>query len=153
MRIEPGFDAFAERYAAGVAQAVHTRLSADLDTPVSAMLKLAEGRPLSFLFESVEGGEARGRYSILGMKPDLIWRCRDGRAEINRRALFQPEAFEPAAAPPLDDLRAQISAVRMELPAGLPPMAAGLFGYMSYDMVRLMERLPDPAADPLNVPD
>ncbi|MFP3942452.1 MAG: anthranilate synthase component I [Alphaproteobacteria bacterium] len=153
MRIEPGFDAFAARYAAGAAQAVHTRLTADLDTPVSAMLKLAEGRPLSFLFESVEGGEARGRYSILGMKPDLIWRCRDGRAEINRRALYQPDAFEPVPGAPLDDLRARIDAVRMEVPAGLPPMAAGLFGYMSYDMVRLMERLPEPGADPLNLPD
>lgn len=153
MRIEPGFDAFAERFSAERPQVVHTRLTADLDTPVSAMLKLAEGRPYSYLFESVEGGETRGRYSIIGMKPDLIWRCRNGKAEINRRALYQPDAFEPVPAPALDDLGALLKSIRMDLPHGLPPMAAGLFGYMSYDMVRLMERLPEPAADPFNLPD
>ena len=55
---------------------VWTRLVADLDTPVSLMLKLTEARKDSFLLESVTGGEVRGRYSIMGMKPDLIWECR-----------------------------------------------------------------------------
>ena len=81
---------------AGKPVLVWTSLVADLETPVSAMLKLADGRPNSFLFESVEGGAARGRYSIIGMKPDLIWRCVGGRAEINRQARFDPDAFGPA---------------------------------------------------------
>ena len=68
---------------------------ADLDTPVGAFLKLAAGRPNTFLLESVEGGSARGRYSAIGLEPDLIWRCRDGRAEVNRHALAAPHAFEP----------------------------------------------------------
>ncbi|MBN9577903.1 MAG: anthranilate synthase component I, partial [Alphaproteobacteria bacterium] len=83
MATHPEFDAFQRAYDAGRPQAVYTRLIADLETPVSAFLKLGEGRDNSFLFESVQGGEARGRYSIIGLKPDLIWRCRDGKAEIN----------------------------------------------------------------------
>jgi anthranilate synthase component 1 len=128
-------------------------LPADLDTPVSLMLKLAEARPMSFLLESVTGGETRGRYSIVGLKPDLIWRCRGARAEVNRSARFDREAFEPASADPLSSLRALIAESRIELPPELPPMAAGLFGYFGYDMVRLVERLPRPGPDPLDLPD
>ena len=86
MEISPNFDEFAARHAAGKPVLVWTSLVADLETPVSAMLKLAAGKPNSFLFESVEGGERIGRYSIIGLKPDLIWRCFRDRAEINRNA-------------------------------------------------------------------
>src|ERR1700709_250287 len=87
MASEPDFGAFARIYDSGRPQVLYTRRVADLETPVSAFLKLGEGRDNAFLFESVQGGEARGRYSIIGLKPDLIWRCRDGKAEINRNAL------------------------------------------------------------------
>ena len=84
-------------YEAGTAQVVSTSLVADLETPVSAFLKLADGRPYSFLLESVDGGAVRGRYSIIGIKPDLIWRCRGDQAEINRRARFdRRRASSPA---------------------------------------------------------
>src|ERR1700683_3721068 len=96
MAIEPDFPAFAKAYEAGRPQAIYARLIADLETPVSAFLKLAEGRENAFLLESVQGGEARGRYSIIGLKPDLIWRCRDGMAEINENARADPDAFVPA---------------------------------------------------------
>ena len=86
MLIEPSAAAFAARYAAGEPQVVWTTLVADLETPVSAFLKLAGARPQSFLLESVEGGEVRGRYSIIGLEPDLIFRVHDRRAEINRTA-------------------------------------------------------------------
>ena len=76
-------------YEAGKPQVVYARLIADLETPVSAYLKLAEGRDNAFLLESVQGGESRGRYSIIGLKPDLIWRCRDLKAEINRKRARQ----------------------------------------------------------------
>ena len=82
MSLEPGFDAFAAGYDAGLPQLVWTRLIDDLETPVSAYLKIGHGRPYAFLFESVEGGAWRGRYSILAMKPDLVWRCRGDQAEI-----------------------------------------------------------------------
>src|SRR5208282_3823656 len=131
------------------------RRIADLDTPVSAYLKLAEGRDNAFLLESVQGGETRGRYSIIGLKPDLIWRCRDGKAEINRGARGAPDAFEAAecAGQPFESLRRLVQATRMELPAALPPMAVGLFGYLGYDMVRAIEKLGPPPPDPLSLPD
>src|SRR4029077_14204718 len=97
MQVTPDFPAFAERYAAGHPVLVWTSLVADLETPVSAMLKLADGRPNAFLFESVEGGATRGRYSVIRLKPDLIWRCFGNRAEVNRQARFSADAFEPVA--------------------------------------------------------
>ena len=90
--------AFARAYEAGENQVVHARLAADLDTPVSLMLKLTGGARDSFLLESVTGGEVRGRYSIIGMKPDLIWHC-DGRtaASTGRRASTRtPSRIRPA---------------------------------------------------------
>jgi len=153
MNLSPRFDGFAARYDAVGSQVVWTALVADLETPVSALLKLADGVPNSFLLESVEGGEVRGRYSIIGLDPDLIWRCRGNRAEINRNALDDPGAFEPCAGEPLAELRRLIDDSRIDLPETLPPMAAGLVGYMAYDMVRLMERLPESNPDPLGLPD
>ena len=93
-------------YEAGKPQLVSTKLVADLETPVSAYLKLADGRANSFLLESVEGGSVRGRYSIIGFKPDVIWRCTKGQAEINRRARSDTHAFEPLEGRPLETLRA-----------------------------------------------
>ena len=150
---EQGYAAFAEAHAAGRGQVVWRERVADLDTPVGAFLKLAEGRPNTFLLESVEGGQSRGRYSVIGLAPDLVWRCREGRAEINRHALSAPHAFAPEEAAPLDSLRALIAACGMDLPQGLPPPAAGLFGYLGYDMVRQMERLPARTPDVLGIPD
>src|ERR671925_1467115 len=86
MQIEPQASAFAKRYARGEAQVVWTTLVADLETPVSAFLKIAGTKPMSFLLESVEGGAVRGRYSIIGLEPDVIWRTVAGRSEINRSA-------------------------------------------------------------------
>ncbi|MFQ5958812.1 MAG: anthranilate synthase component I family protein, partial [Alphaproteobacteria bacterium] len=153
MQVSPGFDAFAVAYDAGMPQVTWTTLVADLETPVSAMLKLADGRANSFLLESVEGGAVRGRYSIIGLKPDLIWRCLGDHAEINRAARFDPDAFEADGDGALASLRSVIGESRIDLPRELPPMAAGLVGYMAYDMVRLMERLPDVNPDPIGVPD
>ncbi len=122
--------------------------------PVSAMLKLAEGRPYSFLLESVEGGAVRGRYSAIGLKPDLIWRCFGERAEINRARAPGPERVRALPRRRAGRAARPDRASRgSPLAEGLPPMAAGLFGYMGYDMVRLMERLPDANPDPLGVPD
>ena len=152
MDLSPAFDAFAAGWAEGRNQLVTIRLAADLDTPVSLMLKLAEAQPLSFMLESVTGGEVRGRYSIVGMKPDLVWDCRDGKARINRQARYA-ETFEDDPRPALDSLRALIAESRIEMPVGVPPVAAGLFGYLGYDMIRLVEHLPDVNPDPIGVPD
>src|SRR5919106_6882406 len=119
MHVEPTAEDFAERYRRGQAQVVWTTLVADLETPVAAFLKLAAGRPMSFLLESVEGGAVRGRYSIIGLDPDVIWRARGEVAQINRTARAAPEAFERCPEPPLAALRTLIAESRIELPAQL----------------------------------
>jgi anthranilate synthase component 1 len=152
MQIEPSQEAFTARYERGQAQVVWMTLVADLETPVSAYLKLG-ARGQSFLLESVEGGASRGRYSIIGLEPDVIWRAQGDAAEINRSALANSGAFQPCSEPPLAALRSFISESRIDLPEALPPMAAGVFGYMGYDMVRQMEHLPADKPDPIGIPD
>jgi anthranilate synthase component I len=153
MQFEPSETAFAERYGRGQAQVVWTTLVADLETPVSAFLKLGGGKPMSFLLESVAGGDTRGRHSIIGIDPDLIWRVNGARAEVNRSTRSKPNAFVPCPEPPLKALRTLIAESRIELPDSLPPMAAGVFGYLGYDMLRLMEELSPPNPDPIGIPD
>jgi anthranilate synthase component I len=152
--VDPGFDEVAARLEAQKPCVLRATLVGDLETPVAAFLKLRHGRGgAAFLLESVEGGAVRGRYSMIGLDPDLVWRCRDGRAEISRDPADGGAGFAPEEHPPMASLRALIAESAIELPGDLPPMSAGLFGYLGYDMVRLMERLPEPNEDALAVPD
>ncbi|MCC2096202.1 MAG: anthranilate synthase component I [Hyphomicrobiales bacterium] len=152
--MQTDFDSFQTAYSAGEPSLVSTTLIADLETPVSAFLKLTRDRKGNvFLLESVEGGATRGRYSIIGMDPDIIWRANGDRCEINRNALNDPDAFEPLDARPLDGLRALLRESAIKAPIDLPPMAAGVFGYLGYDMVRQMERLAPAKPDPIGVPE
>ncbi|RID93835.1 anthranilate synthase component I [Gemmobacter lutimaris] len=153
MTLIPSFEAFERGWNAGKNQLVYARLAADLDTPVSLMLKLAEARADTFMLESVTGGEVRGRYSVVGMKPDLIWRCRGEASEINREARFDPAAFRLLEGHPLQTLRDLLAECRVDMPEDLPAIASGLFGYLGYDMIRLVEHLPDVNPDPLGLPD
>jgi anthranilate synthase component 1 len=153
MQIEPAFEAFQPVHAAAKPQVVWTTLVSDLETPVSAYLKIAGQKTNAFLLESVEGGAIKGRYSILGLDPDLIWRCRGQVAEVNRRPAADRNAFAPLAEAPLTELRKLLAESRIDIPERLPPMAAGVFGYLGYDMVRQMEHLPDVGPDPLGLPD
>ncbi|MFL6689908.1 MAG: anthranilate synthase component I [Alphaproteobacteria bacterium] len=153
MKVEPELERFAALYNSGKPQAVYTRLTGDLETPVSVFLKIGARQSSSFLFESVHGGEARGRYSVVGIEPDLVWRCRNGKAEVNRNAVNAPDSFVADTESPLDSLRNLVAEIRMALPPELPAMATGLFGYLGYDIVRLIERLGDPPPDPLDLPD
>jgi anthranilate synthase component 1 len=149
----PGFAGFRQDYEQGRGHLLWRRAVADLDTPVAAFLKLAHGQPNTFLLESVEGGASRGRYSIIGLQPDLVWRCRNGRAELNRHALSAPYAFAADERPTLESLRAVVAESRMALPEGLPPMCGGLIGYLGYDMVRLIERLPEKNQSSIDLPE
>jgi len=149
--LSPPPDEFAAAYANGGAVVWTTRVS-DLETPVSALLKLGPDRPGVFLLESVQGGDFRGRYSIIGLKPDLVWRVRDGRAELSSGS-FDSNAFRIQRDAPLKSLRKLLTRSALKLPSTLPPMAAGLFGYLGYDMARFIERLPDNAPDPIGTPD
>jgi len=148
-----GFDAFAARYAAGASQIVFRRVVADLETPIGTYLKLAEGRANTFLLESVQDGSIKGRYSMIGLLPDVILKVEDGKASINRNAGFTPDAFVPVAEPPLAALRGLVAESQTDVPEGLPATAAGIYGYLGYEMVRLMEVLPDSNPDTLGLPD
>ncbi|MEM9787035.1 MAG: anthranilate synthase component I [Pseudomonadota bacterium] len=153
MPLLPEYDSFAEGYEVGENQIVYTRIAADLDTPVSLMLKLSGAGKNAFMLESVTGGEVRGRYSIIGMNPDLIWECRGTTSRVNRDARFDDDAFAPIDDDPLTALRALLAESRIALPPDLPAASAGLFGYLGYDMIRLVEHLPDVNPDPLDLPD
>ncbi|MCF3594140.1 anthranilate synthase component I [Rhodobacteraceae bacterium LMO-12] len=153
MELTPSFEQFARAYEAGENQLIYTRLAADLDTPVSLMLKLTGAARDAFMLESVTGGEVRGRYSIIGMKPDLVWQCHGTKSRLNRAARFDTTAFEEQPGDPLTNLRALMAETRINLPNDLPAASAGLFGYLGYDMIRLVEHLPNINPDPLGLPD
>ncbi len=153
MQLSPSFAAFEAAWNQGRNQIVWARLAADLDTPVSLMLKLGDARADTFMLESVTGGEVRGRYSIVGMKPDLIWEARGEQSRINREARFDRQAFADLPGHPLETLRALIAECRIDMPEGLPAVSAGLFGYLGYDMIRLVEHLPGVNPDPVGAPD
>jgi anthranilate synthase component 1 len=142
LAIGENFEKFVCNFNVGKCQLVHRVLVADTQTPVSAYLKLAGEQANSFLLESVEGGEVRGRFSVIGMAPDLIWRCRDGVAEINN-APAKSDSFIAESLQPLASLRALMTRSEMPDTGDLPPMAAGLFGYFGYDMIRQIEAIPD----------
>ncbi len=151
--MSPEFDSFASGYEAGEGQIVCRRVVNDVDTPVSAYLKIAAGKPYAFLYESVSGGEVRGRYSFIGFAPDLVWRAHGDTCEIARKDEIMRRSFTPLSGKPLDNLRALQEESALPLPDGLPPMAAGLFGYLGYDMIRQVENLPADLPDPIGTPD
>ena len=126
---------------------------ADTETPVAAALKLIEPGRGDFLLESVEGGRSRGRYSLIGLAPDLVFRADRDAAEINRRWATDRTAFAPLADPTLTALRTLVASCRIDVPPGLPPALACLVGYFAYETVGLVEQLPRPAANPLGLPD
>ena len=157
MSVSPDFETFKAKYQSNSPQVVWTTLVADLETSISAFMKLgAENEDYSCLLESVEGGAIRGRYTFIGLKPDIIWRCTGNRAEINRQAQTRATddaAYQPLSKGSLDSLRDLLEESLIDLPEEMPPSAAGLIGYMGYDTVRLMENLDDPKPDELNIPD
>jgi anthranilate synthase component I len=149
----PDYASFMTTYNKGQACLLSRKLVADLETPVSAYLKLSQARKGNmFLLESVEGGATRGRFSMIGLDPDIIWRTQNGHAEINRHALTDNQ-FESCADAPLTSLRQLIAQSYIAPTPDLPPMAAGIFGYLGYDMVRQMEDLAPAKPDPIGVPD
>lgn len=149
LKLTPDFRAFREAHAAGKRQLLHAEVVDDLETPVSAYMKLAGVQPYSFLLESVEGGAWLGRYSAIGFAPDLVWMIRDGEAWLSRNG----GAAERQAGKPLESLRGLIAETTVDLPHGMPPMASGLFGYLGYALAREAENLPDNHPDPLDTPD
>lgn len=151
--IEPDFSTFDATYQAGTPQLVWQTHIADLETPVSAFMKLASDQPYGFLLESVEDGDHRGRHSIIGTAPDLVFEVRDGQAYQISKHHQQTTEEKILASSPLEALREVLAKSTLSIPDTLPPMAAGLFGYLAYDMVREMEAIPDRNPDMLSLAD
>ncbi len=149
--ISPDFNSFEAQYKTGQPVLIYSRIVNDLDTPVSAYMKIAKGKPYAFLFESVTGGEVRGRYSFMGFSPDIVWRCFGNKSEIARG--INSNDFKSLPGEPLTSFRALQSESAFKLPAGMPPMASGFFGYMGYDMIRQVENIPTGNPDPIGTPD
>ncbi|MCF6198807.1 MAG: anthranilate synthase component I [Hyphomicrobiaceae bacterium] len=153
MQTEPSLNDFKKKYDSETAQIVTLKLVADLETPVSAMLRLSENEPFAFLLESVKGGTQRGRYSIIGLAPDLIWRSNGQQVELCTDPAAKKRKFSKLKDDPFTSLRKLLDESRIDLPQDIPRMAAGVFGYMGYDTVRLIETLPDNNPDPLELPE
>lgn len=143
--------------ARGRAALVWRKQIADTETPVSAALKLMEAGRGDFLLESVEGGRSRGRYSLLGLAPDLVFRADGDRAEINSTWTTDRSAFSPLARDALTELRALVAACKIDVAEdqaeGLPAVLACLVGYFAYETIGLVEKLPRPPANPIGLPD
>ncbi|MEC9067774.1 MAG: chorismate-binding protein [Pseudomonadota bacterium] len=155
-QVAPGLrnaEAAAAALAAGRPALVWRRVVADTETPVGAALKLFDPGRGDFLLESVEGGEVRGRYSLLGIDPDLVFRAEGDSAAINARWQADREAFAPCPGGALDELRALVERCRIDVPAELPPALACLVGYFGYETIGLVEKLPRAPASPLEMPD
>jgi anthranilate synthase component 1 len=149
----PGIDTARRALAGGHSALVWRRQIADTDTPISAALKLFEPDRGDFLLESVEGGAARGRYSLIGLAPDLVFRAHGKTAEINRAWATDRDAFAAEAADPLAALRTLVAECRAEADPDLPAALACLVGYFGYETVGLVEKLPRPPENPLALPD
>ena len=145
----PGYEEFAELARRGNVVPVYRDILGDLETPVSAFLKIHRGNH-GFLLESVQGGEKWGRYSFLGSEPARIWTARGHRVEIRARdgALETHEVTDVLGA-----LRDWLGGFRAVPLPDLPRFSGGAVGYIGYDLVRDFERLPVHARDDLGLPE
>jgi anthranilate synthase component I len=144
----PSFDEFKAKAGRGNLIPVYREIMADLETPVASFLKLNRGE-FSFLLESVEGGEKWGRYCFLGGEPSIIFQSKGSRVEITRNGHSEVQE----GVDPLDVLKRLMGEYHPVEVEGLPRFFGGAVGYLTYDMVRFFERLPDQTCDDLNVPD
>ncbi|AXE64224.1 anthranilate synthase component I [Hyphomonas sp. CACIAM 19H1] len=133
------------------ARLIVRRRIGDIETPVGAMMKLGSDDPGSFLFESIAGGERLGRYSFIGLKPEVWFRIKNGVAQTSRSADFADA--RTLAEAPVDALRKFAEAAQAETSETLPPMASGAFGYVGYDMIQHVEPVSITKPDQLDVPE
>ncbi|HVS89459.1 MAG TPA: anthranilate synthase component I [Candidatus Acidoferrum sp.] len=146
--ILPDFREFQRLAKQGNLIPVYDLFSADLLTPVSAYLRIAQGARHSFLLESVEGGEKIARYTFAGANPEEIFRYANGACVMESRDRLVWEERDPVSF-----LRARMERFQPVRIPGLPPLVAGAIGYFSYDMVRLIERLPRQLRDEIGLYD
>ena len=155
MNVLPDQASFTQHYQANEGQLVYRQIITDTETPITASLKLMEHYSPFFLLESVEKAESKGRYSIIGIAPDMMFRCDAQKAQIARDGSAFETVYAADGKPenPVEVLRTLQKASRLDIPAKLPPMASGLIGYMSYDAIRYVETtIPDKNPDPIGIP-
>ncbi|MCX8035681.1 MAG: anthranilate synthase component I [Candidatus Sumerlaeia bacterium] len=150
MTLKPSIEEFAEKARAGNLIPVYEEILADMETPVSAFLKIAGQSRHAFLLESVEQGENIGRFSFLGSDPELVFECRGKQVTITEQGERRRIEVERA---PLNQLREVLRRYRPVPDPELPPFTGGVVGYVSYDMVRDFERLPSLKPDDIGAPD
>ncbi len=146
--VYPDVKTFRQMAAAGNVIPVYREILGDLETPVSAYKKLRNSQP-SFLLESVEGGEKWGRYSFLGFNPRLLFRVQDQRTWVVRDG---EELLQDPGLNPFQHLKRLLASFRPVPAPGLPRFWGGLVGFLGYDMVRYIERLPE-RTPPLTMPE
>jgi anthranilate synthase component 1 len=144
--IQPTFSEFSRLTKQGNLIPVYDVFSADLLTPVSAYLRIAQGARYSFLLESVEGGEKIARYTFAGAHPEEVFRYANGAC-----VLEGPDRVIWEEKDPVSFLRERIGRFKPVRLPGLPPLIAGAIGYFSYDMVRLIERIPKKSRDEIGL--
>ncbi len=146
--LQPDFKEFSRLARESTLVPVVKSVSADLLTPVSAFLAIADKEPHAFLLESIERGEQIGRYTFLGARPYMRVRARQGTVEIERgrrREVIQDNIFQV--------VKRLLREHRTATIPGVPPFTAGAVGYFAYDVVRQLERIGDHAKDDLSLPD
>ena len=148
--LKPDLKLFKEKYDSGIKQVLFTSFAADVHTPISSLLKLEKEKYL-FLFESVERGSQKGRYSVIGLKPDLIWECKNGISKIKKSN--EDIIKKKINSDPLDNLRKIIEENKLKIPHNLPSIACGLFGYLGYEMIKYFENVEMIKKDKLDLPE
>lgn len=149
--IKPSREEMYQHFERGDLVPVYRTLLADLETPVSVYMKLAEAGKPAFLLESVEGGEQVGRYSFIGVNPKGVLSVKDNIVTLTRDG-HETKFAIPEGQDPLHVIKRQFQTVNPVPLEGLPRLVGGAVGFMSYDIVRYFERLPNTATDDLDVP-
>ena len=145
----PSYEVFKEKAKEGNLIPVYREILADLETPVSAFLKIDEGE-YSYLLESVEGGEKWARYCFLGSKPSVVFKSKGDKIYVTKNGVVKEEKVDGNPLNSIKKLMSDYKPVKVE---GLPRFFGGAVGYIGYDMVRFFESLPHEAVDDLNIPD
>ena len=147
---EPDLKLFEKNYLSGKTQILYHSFSADIHTPVSILIQLQKEKYV-FLFESVEKGSQKGRYSVIGIRPDLIWECKNNKCLITDLVKSKKQTIDKKI--PLHSLSSFIKNNKIKLPGQLPSISSGIFGYMGYEMIKYFENVELSKKNSLNLPD
>ena len=143
-------DKFIKNYNLGLPQIVERELIADVETPISSLIKISRNEKYSFLLESVEGGDQRGRFSLLGCDPDLIWEVKSNEVRINK--LNNDIDLSFLSCEPIQSLKQLIKFSNINRNLSLPPFPV-MVGYLGYPMIKFMENINLTNPDEINIPD